>query len=80
MQAPYPDTMIPIDCCDRWQVYFRLQELDIPCHCQSHQPLQVKITTPQAALQVWTVVRRCSTPRPDLAQWLDGCWHLPAPL
>ncbi|MBE8993746.1 Asr1405/Asl0597 family protein [Microcystis aeruginosa] len=28
---------------ERWQVYHRLQALDIECQCLLHQPLQVRI-------------------------------------
>lgn len=65
-----------VECCDRWQVYFRLQELGIACQCRPHQPLWVDITSPNAALQLWSVVRHVSGSRQDLAQWLDHCWQL----
>ncbi len=65
--------------CDRWPIYFRLQELGIPCRCHSHGPLEAAIATPLQALQVWSVVHRHCTPRPALATWLEGCWALPSP-
>ncbi|MDA0268229.1 MAG: hypothetical protein O2890_09855 [Cyanobacteria bacterium] len=65
-----------IDCCDRWQVYFRLQELDIPCQCRAHRPLSVDIRTATMALQVWSIVNRVSRPHQELATWLNQCWAL----
>ncbi|NET10961.1 MAG: hypothetical protein F6K16_41010 [Symploca sp. SIO2B6] len=69
-------TMAAIDCCDRWQVYFRLKALGIPCQCGGYQPLLADIQTPYALIQAWSVVKQVSTPRLELAQWLEQCWHL----
>ena len=66
-----------IDCEDRWQVYHRLQELDISCECSGFQPLKVHVQTATEALQVWSVVRRVSQPRLDLAVALMQSWRLP---
>ncbi|MGD1909067.1 MAG: Asr1405/Asl0597 family protein [Leptolyngbyaceae cyanobacterium] len=65
-----------IECCDRWQVYFRLQELDIPCQCQAHKPLSAEVRTADVALQIWSVVNRVSRPQKELATWLNHCWTL----
>ncbi|MEL6137655.1 MAG: Asr1405/Asl0597 family protein [Cyanobacteria bacterium J06626_23] len=67
--------MLKIDCVDRWQAYFRLCELDIPCRCSSHQPLQVEVSTPQSAIQTWSVMMQVSKPKAELATWLDTCWR-----
>jgi hypothetical protein len=64
-----------VDCQDRWQVYYRLQELDIPCQCASYQPLKVQIDHPLAAIQLWSVVQRVAAPRQQLADWLETCWR-----
>jgi hypothetical protein len=40
-----PSTSFTINCEDRWQVYHRLQELDIVCQCQGFQPLKANIKT-----------------------------------
>ena len=71
--------MVPVECGDRWQVYFRLKELEIPCQCKSYQPLLVDVQSAQSLVQVWSVVKQVSTPRLELAQWLNQCWHLPSP-
>lgn len=70
--------MMAIECDDRWQVYFRLQDLNIPCQCKSHQPLLVNIQSAQALVQVCGVVKRFSTPRSDLCDWLNHCFSLPS--
>jgi hypothetical protein len=61
---------------DRWQVYQRLQELDISCSCTSEQPLQTQIQSPTDALQVWSVVQQITAPRQDLVFWLKRCWNV----
>jgi hypothetical protein len=68
--------MANIHCEDRWQAYFRLRELDIPCRCQPHQPLQVQIDGPHQAMQLWSVMQQANRPRRELAQWLETCWQL----
>lgn len=61
---------------DRWQVYQRLQELDIACSCTSEQPLQTQIQSATDALQVWSVVQQITAPRQDLVFWLKRCWNV----
>lgn len=80
--SPSPDhnyQAIGIKFSERWQVYYRLQELGITCACESNQPLQIKITSPLAVFQVWNVLRRQTTTRSELIEWLETCWqiHLP---
>ncbi|MEL6249873.1 MAG: Asr1405/Asl0597 family protein [Cyanobacteria bacterium J06648_16] len=70
--------MLQIDCFDRWQVYFRLCELGIRCTCQSYQPLQVEVTTPQSVVQIQSVLAQVTQSRLELACWLDTCWQLTA--
>jgi hypothetical protein len=61
---------------DRWQVYRRLQELDIPCECGTNQPLRYQIQDITAAIQLWSVVRQLTVPRRELACWLERCWQI----
>ena len=61
---------------DRWEVYRRLQELQIPCQCESNQPLRVEFQTPGEALQLWSVVRQFNLPRHEIVRWLGDCWQL----
>ncbi len=61
---------------DRWQVYRRLQELEIPCQCRTNQPLCYQIQDVAAAIQLWSVVRQLTVPRRELASWLEHCWQM----
>ena len=63
-----------VTCEDRWQVYHRLQDLDIACHCRGFQPLQVEVKTPTEALQLWSILKRVSSSRAALIGSLDQCW------
>lgn len=60
---------------DRWSVYRRLQELEIPCECAVNQPLSVEIHTVMAALQFRSVVQQFTATRRELIHWLDDCWQ-----
>lgn len=65
---------VTVSCDDRWQVYYRLQELNIDCQCSSFQPLKVNLQTPTEALQLWSVVKSVSEPRLSLAKRLNRSW------
>ncbi|BAZ01648.1 hypothetical protein NIES37_56520 [Tolypothrix tenuis PCC 7101] len=65
---------LEVNWADRWQVYQRLQELDIPCWCESNQPLQVEITNPLAIIQLWSVMRQFSVSRQDIISSLEKSW------
>lgn len=67
--------MVEVHCEDRWQVYHRLQELEIPCKCTCYQPLNVQINSALTAVQLWSVVRQVTAPRSVLVQWLENCWR-----
>lgn len=68
-------TTIQLDRIAGWEVYRRLQALDIPCQYGVHQPLMVVAETPGAIAQVWSVVKAVTTPRAELADHLNRCWH-----
>ncbi|MEM9087529.1 MAG: Asr1405/Asl0597 family protein [Cyanobacteria bacterium P01_F01_bin.53] len=68
---------ITVSCEDRWQVYHRLQELDIDCQCSGYQPLRVNLQTPTEALQLWSILRRVSEPRQNLVETLIQSWQTP---
>ena len=80
MSHPLPETdqVISLHGSSRWEVYYRLQVLGIPCECSMEEPLRASISTPNAALQVWSIVRQITLPRHELANWLQGCWELEA--
>ena len=67
---------VSIDRCDRWQAYYRLQELDIPCACLADGRLQVEVNSPIAALQLRSVFQSLTASRQHLINWLEHCWEL----
>ncbi|HEY9874044.1 MAG TPA: Asr1405/Asl0597 family protein [Candidatus Obscuribacterales bacterium] len=73
---PAAGEIVEVNRADRWQVYLRLQQLDIPCKCATNQPLQVQIQSVAAGFQLWSVVRQLTAPRRELAFWLERCWQL----
>ena len=60
----------------RWDVFRRLQTLEINCQCSTNEPLLADIDSPIAAIQIWSVVRQCSESRQDLIHWLNNCWQI----
>jgi hypothetical protein len=68
--------IITIARCDRWQAYYRLQELQIPCICLEDGRLQVEVNTPNAAIQLWSVMQQLTRTRQQLSDWLERCWQL----
>lgn len=68
--------IVQVSWLDRWQVYKRLQELEIPCWCGVDQPLRVQINTAKQAAQLASVLKQFNAPRGELAQWLECCWQI----
>ena len=68
---PEAGKTVEVNRADRWQVYLRLQQLDIPCVCTTNQPLRVQIQTTAAAVQLWSVVRQLTASRHELAFYTD---------
>lgn len=62
-------------CEDRWQVYHRLQELNITAQCQGFRALEASVETPTEAIQLWSIVRRISLSRAELANILEERWR-----
>ncbi|NJK48375.1 hypothetical protein HC931_09450 [Candidatus Gracilibacteria bacterium] len=60
---------------ERWAVYHRLQELEIPCGLSTNRPLKVEISSPIAAIQLWSAVKQNTAPRHELVCLLENCWH-----
>ncbi|MEY2976056.1 MAG: Asr1405/Asl0597 family protein [Prochlorotrichaceae cyanobacterium] len=67
-----------IDIVTRWNIYHRLQELEISCQCQCGQPLQVDCKTPLEILQFQRVLYRLTASRQDCLATLEHCWTLPS--
>jgi hypothetical protein len=61
---------------DRWEVFRRLQELDIPSWCESNKPLTVEIKDTVAAVQLWSVMQQLTASRQDSIRMLERCWRL----
>ena len=70
--------VISINGSEKWDIYHRLQELDIPSQCFTNQLVSVEISSPNALIQVWTVVRRMTSSRRDLIRLLKSCWENPS--
>ncbi|MGD1872746.1 MAG: Asr1405/Asl0597 family protein [Mastigocoleus sp.] len=67
---------VDVELAARWEVYRRLQQLDIPCWCGVNQPLTVEINHVRAAIQVWSVMRSLNEGRQSLISSLERCWEL----
>ncbi len=61
---------------ERWSIYHRLQQLEIPCRCSTNQPLEVELDNPSAIAQLYCVVKQSTASRSELIDWLDDCWRL----
>jgi hypothetical protein len=73
-QSP-PSFVIEVRPVERWAVYHRLQELDIPCDRPMNRPLKVSISSPTAAMQLWSAVKHVTAPRQELVRLLENCWR-----
>ena len=71
-----PDQIVNVNADIRWQVYYRLKELDIKCQCLPSQPLYAEIESLPAAIQLWSVVSCFSLSRCELVDWLNCCWKI----
>jgi len=72
----YTNQAITINGTERWDIYHRLQELEIPCQCPVHQPLTVQISSPNHLIQIWSVVRRINASRNELVTSLENYWQI----
>jgi hypothetical protein len=61
---------------ERWGIYHRLQQLEIPCRCSTNQPLEVELDHPSAIAQLCYVVKQSTASRSELVDWLDDCWKI----
>ncbi len=59
----------------RWQIYHRLQELNIKCCCSEDGTLQVQINNWIAAILLHSTVIQFTASRSTLIDWLERCWH-----
>ncbi|MGV2826882.1 Asr1405/Asl0597 family protein [Myxosarcina sp. GI1(2024)] len=61
---------------DRWQIFHRLQALEITCGCATNQPLWARLDNVKTAIQIWSVVKQHSASRLELVDWLNRCWQI----
>ncbi len=69
------EKIFPLSAWDPWQVYHRLQDLNIECQCSLHQPLRVRIDASAQLLQLWIVLRQVEASRGCLIPWLETSWQ-----
>jgi hypothetical protein len=67
--------VVEVPLIDRWRVYYRLQELMIPCWCLPDGTLRVEVPDAIAAILLRSVVQQFIASRKDLVTWLDRCWQ-----
>lgn len=59
----------------RWQIFSRLQELNIACECAGYKPLKVDYSNVLDVIQIWSVVKQFSAPKNELVSFLNKCWY-----
>ena len=72
-----PDWGQVVSCnrCDRWSLYHRLQELNIPCACPTDGTLRVDVNHAIALILVRSAVRQFIISRQEIVDWLERCWQ-----
>jgi hypothetical protein len=74
---PSPSLWVELQGPERWTIGDRLHQLGIPVTCTMGQPLRIELSTAQALVQYWSVVRSHQASRSQLAEWLEDCFRLP---
>ncbi|MDJ0531286.1 MAG: hypothetical protein QNJ70_02110 [Xenococcaceae cyanobacterium MO_207.B15] len=59
---------------DRWSVYRRLQELNIPCWCPEDGTLWIEIDRCIHAILLRSTIQQFASTRSELTQWLERCY------
>ncbi len=59
---------------DRWSVYRRLQELNIPCWCPEDGTLWVEIDSWIHAILLRSTIQQFINTRSESIAWLERCW------
>jgi hypothetical protein len=62
---------------ERWTIGDRLRQLGMPVTCAMGQPLRIEVSTAQALVQYWSVVRCHQASRSQLADGLEDCFRMP---
>ena len=76
--STHPDAMFSqvakIHRSDRWIVYRRLQELNIPCWCPPDGTLWIEIDRCIHAILLRSTIQQFVSSRSELTEWLERCW------
>ncbi|HLP92285.1 MAG TPA: hypothetical protein VK184_27300 [Nostocaceae cyanobacterium] len=75
MMSPPSEQILRIPVGDRWSVYYRLQELMIPCEYLADGGLRVQVNSPQTAILVRSILMQFFASRHQLIAWLEHCWQ-----
>ena len=59
---------------DRWTVYRRLQELNIPCWCPPDGTLWIEVDRCIHAILLRSTIQQFVGTRSELIDWLERCW------
>ena len=71
----FGDQVLQIPLSDRWLIYYRLQELMIPCSCCPDGSLRVQINSLLAGILIRSTVMQFLASRHELVNWLERCWY-----
>ena len=71
-----PNRVLTVKWAYRWDIFRRLQALEIDCQCSTNEPLLVNLHSPTTLVQIWSVVRQSTANRQQLIDWLDNCWYV----
>lgn len=61
--------------CDRWSIYYRLQELNVPCACPADGTLRVDANHATDLVLARSAIRQFLTCRREDVTWLERCWE-----
>ena len=59
---------------ERWSVYRRLKELDIPCWCPQDGSLCIEIDCCINAILLRSTIQQFISTRSESVAWLERCW------
>ncbi|MCE2662674.1 MAG: hypothetical protein LW716_07840 [Microcystis sp. 53602_E8] len=65
------EKIFPLSAWERWQLYHRLQALDIEDKCSLHKLLPVRIDASAQLLQLWIVLRQVEASQSCLIGWQE---------
>ncbi len=69
------DYILQIPLSVRWQIYYRLQELMIPCFCLSDGSLRVQVNNSLTLILIHSILKQFLASRQELINWLERCWN-----